>query len=324
MWFRGETVGPYVLPHPVEYYRIAMHNLEVDPTRVLALIRDAIAAADADVVFSEDSLVVLALGASHREYGMVGLCGYPGMLGWSTTTVLRTPSGERVQNVAIFCENAHLGTYVHDIAHMLGGVSDGRRLTPCLYDHDLQAQQQDPGDVSGFIVNMGYWDPMSSHFPYDRTLPPAGLSSWTKMRMGWIDPAKITVVLPGETAVVRLDPLSALTSTTLAVKIPLTADTYYLLENRQAIDSDVNLPSSGVLILYADDTVSECRNGASPVKAVDANPEIPQLLGAAFDLETNRVFVDVANNVAIVLLDEVGPSYDILITTAVVQDTGAP
>jgi M6 family metalloprotease-like protein len=324
MWFRGETAGPYVLPHLVEDYRIEMQNLEVDPRRVLALIKDAVEAADADVEFSEDSLVVLALGASHREYGMVGLCGYPGMLGWSTTASLVAPSGERLQNVAIFCENAHLGTYVHDITHMLGGVQDGKRLTPCLYDHDLQAEEQEYGEMSSFIVNMGYWDPMSSHFPYDRTLPPAGLSSWTKMRLGWIEPTKIALVLPGETKTVRLDPLSESTSTTLAIKIPLTEDTYYLLENRQPIDSDANLPAFGVLILYADDTVSECRDGASPVKAIDANPEIPYLMGAAFNLETHRVFLDVANNLAIVLLEKVGQSYDILITTAVVAAGSLP
>ena len=324
MSFNGETAGPYVLPHPVEYYRISMHNVQVDPTRVLALIRDAVAAADNDVAFTEDSYVVLALGATHTEYGMIGLCGYPGMLGWSNAAALPAPSGERLRNVAIFCENAHLGTYVHDIVHMVGGVVDGTRLTPCLYDHDLQAQQQQEGDLSEVVINMGYWDPLSSHFPYDRTLPPTGLSSWTKMRLGWIDPAKVALVTPGETVVVRLDPLSDPDSATLAIKIPLTADTYYLVENRQAIDSDVNLPSSGVMVLYADDTVSECRNGASPVKAIDANPEIAYLMGAAFDLEGERVFVDAKHNVAIVLLEKADLSYDILITTSVVAGQNSP
>jgi len=322
--FRGETAGPYVLPHPVEYYRISMHNVEVDPTRVLALIRDAVALADSDVAFTEDLYVVLALGATHREYGMVGLCGYPGMLGWSSTAALPAPSGERLRNVAIFCENAHLGTYVHDIVHMVGGVADGKRLTPCLYDHDLQAQQQEEGDLSEVVINMGYWDPLSSHFPYDRTLPPAGLSSWTKMRLGWIDPAKVALVAPGETTTVRLDPLSDPDSATLVIKIPLTADTYYLVENRQAINSDVNLPASGVLVLYADDTVSECRNGASPVKAINANPEIACLMGAAFDMEGERVFVDAEHNLAVVLLERVDLSYDILITSAVIAGDNLP
>jgi len=324
MWFRGEVAGPYVLPHPVDDYRISSRNLEVDPTRVLSLIRDAVDAADADVTFSEDAYVVLALGATHVEYGMVGLCGFPGMLGWSSTAVLTTRSGERVQNAAIFCENAHLGTYVHDITHMLGGAVDGKRLTPCLYDHDLQAQGQDVEDWPACLVNMGYWDPLSSHFPYDRELPPAGFSSWTKLRLGWIDPAKVVLVNPGETATVRLDPLADPTSATLVIKIPLSADTYYLVENRQPVNSDVNLPSSGVLVLYADDTVGECRHGAAPVKAVDANPQVPYLMDAAFDLGKARVFVDAERNLAIVLLAKVDQSYDILVTTPIVAASYVP
>ena len=99
------------------------------------------------------------------------------------------------------------------------------------------------------------------------------------------------------------------------IKIPLSADTYYLVENRQPFNSDVNLPSTGVLVLYADDTVGECRHGAAPVRAVNANPQVPYLMGAAFDLGGVKVFVDAERNVAIVLLEKVDQSYDILVTT---------
>ena len=52
---------------------------------------------------------------------------------------------------------------------------------------------------------------------------------------------------------------------------------------------DKNLPGSGVLILYADDTVAECLHGEAPVKIVDADPSVPYLEGAAFDIgEGNR------------------------------------
>lgn len=317
MWFKGEVVGPYVLPHPVEYYRISAHNLFVDPTRVAALVRDSLALADPHVLFTPDAYVVLALGASNRDYGMVGLCAIPGMLGWSTTTAVRNPRGEEVRSVAIFCENAHVGTYVHDIVHMLGGVADGKRLTPCLYDHDCQAAYERAEDWPKCLFNMGYWDPLSSHFPYNRELPPAGLSSWTKMRLGWIPEAKIACIRPGETATVRLDPLADPAATTLVIKIPLTEDTYYLIENRQPVNSDANLPSSGVLVLYADDRVPECREGAAPVRIVDAAPQVPYFLDAAFDVGKARVFVDTTAGIAVTLLAKVDRSYDVLVTTPV-------
>ncbi|HRS90409.1 MAG TPA: hypothetical protein P5183_11895, partial [Smithellaceae bacterium] len=144
------------------------------------------------------SFIVLFLSAKFEEYGMIGLCGYPGMLGWSQETVFKTKKKGQVVpgGVAIFTFQAHLGTLFHDIAHVWGGVRDGRRMVPCLYDHDIQAKN--PTLFTGWaraLINMGYWDPMSCH-SYQRHLPPPGISSWTKMRLGWIAPEKIKVVEP--------------------------------------------------------------------------------------------------------------------------------
>jgi hypothetical protein len=135
------------------------------------------------------------------------------------------------------------------------------------------------------------------------------------MRLGWIGPSRLAAVNPGQDATIRLDPLADVNSTTVAIKIPLTSNTYYLIENRQKVGSDVNLPTSGVLILYADDTVDECRRGKAPVKIMDANPDIPYLNDATYDMTRKRVFIDSARNLAIVLLQKVGQSYDIRVTT---------
>jgi hypothetical protein len=158
---------------------------------------------------------------------------------------------------------------------------------------------------------------MSCHF-YDQKRPPPGLSSWTKLRLNWIVPSKIVRVNPGETATILLGPLERETSDTLVIKIPLSRTTYYLLENRQAIGYDENLPAHGVLILQADDAIFECRDGRSPVKVVDAHPEVPYLQGAAFDLGAGQrdTFTDAEHNVTIRLLEKSDESYRILVTTA--------
>ena len=128
------------------------------------------------------SVVVLFLGARFDEYGMNGLCGYPGMLGWSSSDVIRTKSGQPVKDgVAIYSFQAHAGTLFHDIAHILGGTKEGKRRVPCLCDHDLQAK---PGPARktfvDAIINVGFWDPMSCHY-YRWESPPPGISSWTKL-----------------------------------------------------------------------------------------------------------------------------------------------
>jgi len=120
---------------------------------------------------------------------------------------------------------------------------------------------------------------------------------------------------------VRLDPLELLTSGIHVVKIPLTSDTYYLIENRQQVGYDSVLPSSGVLVYYVDETI---REGRGTVKLVDANPKISELGGAAFDVgpSRNSTFVDKPNGWALRLEGKPAEYYTIqidatkLVTTA--------
>ena len=304
----------YRMPHPVAEYRISSRNLEVDKSRLTKLILDALAEVDKDVNLSKYSFVAIFMGARLKDYGMIGLCGYPGMLGWSTQDILKTKSGQVVRGgVAIFSYQAHLGTLFHDTAQILGGVKEGKRMVPCLYDHDLQAK---PGPMREIfvnaVINMGFWDPMSCHY-YKWEMPPPGISSWTKMRLGWLDPSKVRVIKAGERGEVLLGPLGDPKAETLATKIPVTESTYYLIENRQAIGFDRNLPGNGVLIMHADDSVAECRHGKSPVKLVNANSSVPHLEGAAFDIGKNTSYVDLRHNVKIDLIDKLGNSYKIQI-----------
>lgn len=310
----GGEVTPrwYRLPHPLAHYRISSRNLEVEKTRLKSLINDVFNAVEPEVDVSAYDFIAFMLGAQQQEYGMIGLCAYPGMLGWQADRPLRTRDGKPVRGVAIFSYQAHLGTLFHDVAHVIGGVmADGKRAVPCLYDHDLQTR---PGPLRetfvDAVINMGFWDPMSCHY-YKRDAPPPGISSWTKLRLGWLPDDKVAVVRPGETREILLGPLEDGRSGTLAIRIPLSATTYYLVENRQPIGFDRVLPGSGVLIMRADDNVAECRHGRAPVKLMDADPSVPHLEGAAFDLGKRDRFTDTASGITIELLEKVGQSYRI-------------
>ena len=164
----------YQMPDSISHYSISPRNLEVDRSRVRKLLLDAINAADGEVEFSRYDFAAVFMAAKRNEYGMIGLCGYPGMLGWKTENILKTQSGQRIHGgIAIFCYQAHVGTLFHDIAHILGGVKEGKRVLPCLYDHDLQAR---PGPLRetavASMINMGFWDPMSCHFLQVGRAPP--------------------------------------------------------------------------------------------------------------------------------------------------------
>ena len=316
MWLTGNVTGPYMLPQPISDYNISIHNLEADRTKVRALVTDALNAADHEVNFSRYSHVMIVLGASYTQFTGVCYCAIPGMLGSSDTTKILTKSGQAISSAAVFSEDCYLGNFVHDTIHMLGGVIGGSRVTPCLYDQDLQST---PGAIAK--IHIGNWDPLSCHV-YKPELPPTGLISWTKMRLGWIEHSKIAIVSLGQTTTVTLDPMGSSNSSTLVIKIPLTSDTFYLVENHQRVGFGLYDPSSGILISYVDDGYKgECRHGQGPVQLMDANPGVPYLQGAAFDIGKKEIFVDTQHNLAIILLRKVDLSYEIQITTADKVDT---
>ncbi|MFB3897541.1 MAG: hypothetical protein ACE14V_14690 [bacterium] len=306
----------YTLPSPVSKYRISSRNLEVDRTRIRKIIDDAINASDAEVNFATYDFAVIYLGARANDYGMIGLCGYPGMLGWSSAEKVKTKSGQQLQNgIAIFCYQAHLGTLFHDIAHIFGGVQNGKRMVPCLYDHDLQAK---PGPMRetflAAMINLGYWDPMSCHY-IKFGVPPPGICSWTKLRLGWIDSSQVKMITPSPAGEeVLLGPLEDGTAKILVIKIPISSSTYYLIENRQPIGYDRYIPGSGILIMYADDNIAECRHNQAPVKLVNANPAIPNLEGATFDIGKKILFGDAKNRLKIQVIEKQGTAYKIRIS----------
>ena len=315
-WVTGKMTDWYTLPRPVSEYQISQHNLGVDKARVMKLVQDAVNLADRNEDFSQYSMIFISLGVDRAEYGMMGLCGYPGMLGWQSQLPIAT-KGKRQRipgGVAIYCERAHVGVVFHDMAHIMGGVQGSRRVLPCLYDHDLQGQPGPFRDYAQFyMIHLGYFDPMSCHM-FEPDQGPPGPCAWTKRRLNWIEPQKVVKVAKGESKTLLLGPLSEGSSGTLAVKLSLSATTYYLIENRQPIGPDRNLPSHGVLISYCDDEIAECRHGESPVKLVIANPSIPELKGAPFTPQGKNAYVDEKRGISIKVIAQRGKDCEIQVT----------
>jgi hypothetical protein len=220
--------------------------------------------------------------------------------------------------VAIYAQSANLGKIVHNMAHIIAGVKDGRRVLPDMYDQDsasASAEKSGPLAVGALVrsqMHMGAWDPMSCNQCLQRPGIP-GMSAWTKLRLGWIDESKVRTVNAGERVEVSLGPLTDATAKTLAVRLPVTAQTYYLVENRQLVGHDTNLPASGVLIMLSDDRIPEPRKGRAPVRLINADPSVPNLDGAAFDMGKNEVFLDGENGVTVRLLRKDAAAYNVRI-----------
>jgi hypothetical protein len=153
---------------------------------------------------------------------------------------------------------------------------------------------------------------MSSHF-VKRTEPPPGLSSFTKIRLGWISSDQVAVVKPGETRRVILSPLEK-RGDILVIKIPLHSGLYYLVENRQPIGFDRVLPDSGILVLRVNPDAAE---GTGTVKVMDGDPDSPHFSHATYrsDRKGRTTFIDKENRVAVVTLGPKGEGLEVLVTT---------
>ena len=153
---------------------------------------------------------------------------------------------------------------------------------------------------------------MSSHFVEPRK-PPPGISSFTKIRLGWISPDQVLLVKPGETRRTFLSPLSE-NGKILAIKIPLESGHYYLVENRQSLGFDRVLPDSGILILKVSPDAVE---GSGTVRVMDADPDSPNFSHATYraDRKGRNIFIDRESNLAVLPLRSEGDDQGVLITT---------
>jgi hypothetical protein len=158
---------------------------------------------------------------------------------------------------------------------------------------------------------MGPWDIMSQHF-VQKGKPPPGLSSFTKIRLGWIKKQQVHFVKPGETSLALLSPLSK-GGDVLVIKITVNESSHYLIENRQPIGFDRMLPDSGILILEVRPHERD-GTGVVKVKPPISSPNFDQ---ATYKLEvSNRnVFVDKQNNIAVIPLWKEKEKLGVLVTT---------
>jgi hypothetical protein len=165
---------------------------------------------------------------------------------------------------------------------------------------------------------MGPWDIMSQHL-IQQGQPCPGLSSFTKIRLGWITPDQAFLVKSGETAQVFLSPL-ARQGGKLVIKIPIDHVQYYLVESRQPVGYDNVLPDAGILILKVN---PEAQEGYGTVQVMNADPSAHNFSKATYKLaaQGRNLFIDKKNRIAVIPLWREGESLGVLVTTVEMSDS---
>ena len=177
------------------------------------------------------------------------------------------------------------------------------------------------GGLAPYISDVGQVTP--SIGPVPNHILGYHMLAWEKITLGWIPPEKIAEIPLGTTTRVVLDPIEQNTTGTLAVKIVKTPVSYWLVEARRPIGYDSYLP-----LIAAPDTPVEAI-GHPPIEGVlithvthPAWAGPPAWLGLRIytsqllEPDNTAIFVDERQNLLIAVIEEVGLSYVIEITTA--------
>ena len=319
----GDVKGWYQLPQPLDDYKVPPENDKLfrQRDRVQRLVEDALSAAEKDVMFNQYNHIIIVPGVDTYAgvgYGSNCLAANPGFLtgaqrGRASMATITTRGGQQFNGgIIVVAQNAHYGHTVHDLAHAMGGVVGASRVIPCLYDTKLQ-DRVGPLTIESFqkfTTFMGPWDVMSRHI-LTRKFPPPSMSSWTRLRMGWIGDDQVEEIRPSENRAVTLQPLSE-GEGTLIVSIPGPGNTYYLLENRRKLPDDQMRPANGLLVLHVDDSREQSEG---IVRVVNANPAVPDFRDARFGVAPGQTSsVDLQNDIAIEVLWQHNMDITILVT----------
>jgi len=160
-----------------------------------------------------------------------------------------------------------------------------------------------------YSTHVGPWDILSQHgIRTGEGLRPQGMTSFTKIRLGWIDEPRISTVGVGESVRVVLSPLVHGDGKTLVVRLPIDESRYYLVENRQQEGVDRDLPSEGILIMKVDERISE---GQGPVRVVNAHPDVKHFGAAPF--RSGETFRDEEHGITVAVLRKDGHDYAVSI-----------
>jgi len=142
-----------------------------------------------------------------------------------------------------------IGVFCHEWGHAFG--------LPDLYDTDQGDGNEGAGLGKWCLMAGGSWGG-DGESPWS----PAHMSSWCKSQVGWLIPTKVTANKYYTVKQVETNPQ--------AYKLWTNGNPqkeYFLIENRQAVGFDENIPASGLLICHIDENVISARRPDNQVNA---------------------------------------------------------
>mgnify|MGYP005846977605 CR=1 FL=1 len=239
VWFSGTIAGPYRAPRPYTFYTNRRSGTGAYPNNTQRLVEEIVTLADADVDYAQfdvngdsfvDGLVLVHAGPGAEtvidpNVRANSIWSHK----WTTNREL-THDNTHIYAYLTVPEESNIGVWAHELGHLIFGWPD-------LYDIDNSSEGL--GDFC--LMAGGSWNALGRR--------PAHPSAWCKQHHGWVQVHTLTgnkrVVIPP----VETDPQVYKLWTR-----GQPAEEYFLLENRQRIGFDDNLPDTGLAIYHVDET----------------------------------------------------------------------
>lgn len=301
----GDVVGWYKLPYPEAHYGAdckAINDADCSgQDQSFQIADDVVPQVENAVNFNNyDYFVFVHSGYGQESSGVkddVWSVTYLG--GVDVVTNMRT-----LYEFSIVAElqaaGSPIGVFCHEFAHLLN--------IPDLFNTNTGKTILGPWT----LMDAGTWNgnpPGSS---------PAELISWGKIQLGWITGPMLAVAYSGQTNEYTIDPTEVPSSNVHVVEVPLGSSAvvsqsgspesaqYYLIEVRAAIGFDAELPATGVLISYVDDTAV-----IGKIHIMDGHPSVPGLQDAVWNV--GQTFNDTKNNISFTIASKQGNSYQVIV-----------
>ena len=220
--------------------------------------------------FRQKAVTVADVDVDYRSYDYVAIVTVGRV--WPNAASglpLSNNDGVKQMKVVVLNEQSLMGTYAHELGHVLPSEYRpwrGQGL-PDLYSYEAR-EKNEPSSV--FV---GPWCIM------DASSSPKHFCAWSKIMLGWITP-EVATASPANVYLYTIQPLED-ESGLRAVKVSLKDGTYFVIEARTKKGFDRNLPGEGVLIYYVDESKS---SGYGVVRTVDRNLSTKTLDDAFFQV----------------------------------------
>ncbi len=260
---QGQVVGPFKLPQKLADYANGASGMGQEAPNARTMARDAVEAADPSVSFGPydndgngfvDAFIVVHAGSGGEQTGKGGDI-------WSHKWLIEgdayATDGTQVYGYLTIPEDGKVGVCAHELGHLLFGWPD-------LYDTDSSSS----GLGSWCLMAAGSWNGGG-----DR---PAHPSAWCKVQQGWV-----TVANQTDNEVVSIPDVKDSQTVHRLWREGEPSQEYYLVENRQKVKFDDNLPEGGILIFKVDEAIETNKDESHPKVALiqaDGKRELEQRL----------------------------------------------